>query len=371
MNLVVFTGAGAARADGIPSQPDLFARFFAIAPQSVGEGALQERLQRFLKRVFFIEFEQPVSVWPSFEEVLGVIDLAGLRREAIREILADGHPQADSVEQIRRTVVLAMAHTVSRAEPEHPAAHSTLVSALMNAGQLSETVFVTTNYDRCIEKGLTSALAAHRESLLSPVDYGLDGLIGSAPSEDSPSDRYAVYKVHGSLNWIACPVCDELQIKYASDVVARMINDAEEAACPRCGASWSPVIVPPTYYKEMSNVYLSTVWAHATSKLRTATDIVFCGYSFPDADMHVKYLVKRAQLNRDVRSEPLRVTLVNRAPSAQRNRESEELAIAANATVRSRYVRFLGTQHVKDANCSFAEFAADPIGIIERSHQPT
>jgi NAD-dependent SIR2 family protein deacetylase len=368
MNLVVFTGAGAARADGIPSQPDLFARFFTGEPQSAGERGLRERLQRFLHRVFFIDFEQPVKAWPSFEEVLGVIDLAGLRREAIREVLADGHPQADSVEQVRQTVVLAMAHTVSRSEPERPEAHSTLISELKNVGQLSETVFVTTNYDRCIEKGITSALAAHRETLLSPIDYGLDGLIGNAPSEGVPSARYAVYKIHGSLNWIVCPVCDELQIKYASDVVARMINDAEEAACPRCGASWSPVIVPPTYYKEMSNVYLSTVWTHATNKLRAATDIVFCGYSFPDADMHVKYLIKRAQLNRDVRSEPLRVTLVNRGPSAQGNRESEELAIAANAAVRSRYVRFLGSQHVRDANCSFAEFAADPIRIIERSH---
>lgn len=368
MSLVVFTGAGAARADRIPSQADLFARFFAEPPRSAGERALQERLKRFLKRVFFIDPERSNTAWPSFEEVLGVIDLAGLRREAIREILADGNPQSDSVEHIRRTVVLAMAHTVSRAEPERPATHSTLVTSLVNAGQLTETAFVTTNYDRCIEKGITNALAAHRESLTSPIDYGLDSLIANPTSELTRSARVAVYKVHGSLNWIACPVCDELQIKYASDVVARMINDAEEAACPRCGASWSPVIVPPTYYKEMSNVYLSTVWAHATDRLRTASDIVFCGYSFPDADMHVKYLVKRAQLNRDIRSEPLRVTLVNRGPSIEGDRESEQISIAANASVRDRYVRFLGTQHVRDANCPFAAFAADPIGIIERCH---
>jgi NAD-dependent SIR2 family protein deacetylase len=368
MNLVVFTGAGAARADGIPSQPDLFARFFAEEPRSDGERNLRARLASFLVSVFFIDLERAVSLWPSFEEVLGIIDLAGARGEAIRKILADGHPQAESVDDIRRTVVLAMAHTVARAEPERPQAHSKLVTSLANAGQLTETTFVTTNYDRCVEKGLASALADQRQSLASPIDYGLDGLISPPSVNGDTSDRYSVFKIHGSLNWIACSVCNELQVKYSSDVVARMIDDVEEAVCPRCGATWTPVIVPPTYYKEMSNVYLSTVWTHATTKLRAASDIVFCGYSFPDADMHVKYLIKRAQLNRDTRSDPLRVTLVNRAPSVRNSGESERLAAAANAAVESRYFRFLGTQHVRNANCSFDEFAANPVEIIQRAH---
>jgi hypothetical protein len=42
--------------------------------------------------------------------------------------------------------------------------------------------------------------------------------------------------------------------------------------------------------------------------LRKVNQVVFCGYSFPDADIHIKYLLKRAQTNRD---RPLHFTVVN------------------------------------------------------------
>jgi hypothetical protein len=45
----------------------------------------------------------------------------------------------------------------------------------------------------------------------------------------------------------------------------------------------------------MSNIYLSTVWHKADQALRDIKKFIFCGYSFPDADLHVKYLLKRMQ----------------------------------------------------------------------------
>jgi hypothetical protein len=59
-----------------------------------------------------------------------------------------------------------------------------------------------------------------------------------------------------------------------------------------------PMIIPPTYFKVMESLHLRQVWWRAEQALITADRIVFCGYSLPDADMHVKYLMKRAEVNR-------------------------------------------------------------------------
>lgn len=57
-----------------------------------------------------------------------------------------------------------------------------------------------------------------------------------------------------------------------------------------------PIIIPPTYFKEMQNVDLQRIFQKADKILRNSKKIFICGYSLPDADLHIKYLLKRAEL---------------------------------------------------------------------------
>jgi hypothetical protein len=79
--------------------------------------------------------------------------------------------------------------------------------------------------------------------------------------------------------------------------------------------------------------------------------IVFCGYSFPDADIHIKYLLKRAQSNRDM---PLKITVVNNHPGKKATDAQQE---------RYRYMRFLGNA-VEYTDKSFEQFASDPFLVL-------
>jgi len=63
-----------------------------------------------------------------------------------------------------------------------------------------------------------------------------------------------------------------------------------------CHANYQLLIIPPTFFKVMSNYYLRQIWHKAEIALRETERIFFCGYSFPDADIHIKYLLKRAEL---------------------------------------------------------------------------
>ena len=100
-------------------------------------------------------------------------------------------------------------------------------------------------------------------------------------------------KIHGSLNWLYCPVCNHIKLTPKEERAIKAFYDIEK--CEECKTPMEPVIIPPTFYKEMSNPFIQQIFLKADKVLRNAKRIFICGYSFPDADLHVKYLLKRAE----------------------------------------------------------------------------
>ena len=133
--------------------------------------------------------------------------------------------------------------------------------------------------------------------------------------------------------------------------MTRLISEYADKKCSECRTIFSPMIVPPTFYKDLNNVFLSTIWNRTDVALRKVKHIVFCGYSFPDADIHIKYLLKRAQTNREG---SLKVTVVNNHPGKDQELGEQE---------RKRFDRFLGTT-VKHTDLSFEDFSADPLTVL-------
>ena len=162
-----------------------------------------------------------------------------------------------------------------------------------------------------------------------------------------------LYKIHGSLNWLYCPICNSITITPYEGGVMRIIENIKQAKCLNCGELTIPIIVPPTYFKNMSNVFLSTVWNKSERALRESDILVFCGYSFPEADMHIKYLLKRVQTSR--LKEKLKVIVVNNHAKKRNSLREKE---------KNRYERFLG-KDVVYTEYSFEEFAKNPKKIID------
>jgi len=103
--------------------------------------------------------------------------------------------------------------------------------------------------------------------------------------------------------------------------------------------------------KDMSRVFLSSIWNRTENALRDVDHIIFCGYSLPDADMHIKYLLKRAQTNR---SGPLQFAVINDFPGKSDNMRADE---------ETRFKRFLGSG-VNYTALSFQDFANDPLASL-------
>jgi hypothetical protein len=351
MKYVVFTGAGAGKADGAPLQTELFQQFFSNAARPATRHKLAAEVSAFFERVFLVDPRVSVLL-PTFEEALGVLELAILREEGILRI---GEREAiGDLRHLRRQLILAMAATIAHDPTRIDTQHARLIRSLRDSGILDSVTFVTTNYDTLLDDAIDAEAIAENRGTGSVVDYGLSSFAAENEGQFRETRRFPCYKVHGSLNWLFCGVCNLLDITYGSTGVTRLIDDPEAARCPECGTLRTPVIVPPSYYKDISNVPLAVVWSRAFKALKEADLLVFCGYSFPDADMHVKYLLKRAQLNRESQMNPLGVALVNSHVGKPTNVVVQEHA---------RFSRFFGADNVVDTKLSFQEFATDPTKV--------
>src|SRR5262249_22198855 len=117
----------------------------------------------------------------------------------------------------------------------------------------------------------------------------------------------SLLKIHGSLNWSYCPGCDRLDLGVAES--GRTYNMLEELyqsdrldaryschgfPCPQCQTFVEPVLITPTQLKDYRNPHVRKVWTLAEQALRRAERAIIIGYSLPDDDLDVIYLIKPA-----------------------------------------------------------------------------
>ncbi len=341
MKTVIFLGAGASAADGAPIQSGLFRDYFSSSSFLNSADEMGNELKTFFLDMFRIDVngKDLLSVkFPTFEEAIGILDLAELRRESLKGYdLATRISNRNRLRAVKIHLITAMSKIIEeKLNTSGFTHHVTLVQNLSKGGLLPDTTFISTNYDILIDNALSPSsprtvdYTVSFENDLTPLDWRL---------LSSPATR--LLKVHGSLNWLHCSTCNNL----AFTPLTKGALNIEQ--CSRCTSLMTPVIIPPTFYKDMSNFFLSSIWRAAELAIRDSDRIIFCGYSFPDADMHLKYLIKRAETNR---SSPFVVSVLNDHPKKTDSERRDE---------EERYRRFL-QYPIKYQPVSFEQFAASP-----------
>ena len=137
----------------------------------------------------------------------------------------------------------------------------------------------------------------------------------------------------------------------------RLLDNIDEAKCLACDEITIPIIIPPTYFKNMTNVFVSTVWREVEKTLRESDLLIFCGYSFSDADIHIKYMIKRVQTSR--KKAPLKFMVFN---SYEGKREDSLKKVERE---KNKVLEFDTLEEFKQFDNSFEEFASDPVRFIK------
>jgi NAD-dependent SIR2 family protein deacetylase len=356
MNICIFLGAGASAAENSPIQNELFSEYFKSLKPKDFHSDMNKELYKFFKQMFNIDVindDMEKVNFPTFEEVLGLLDLAEQRRESFKNFgLETLNKKSDSIRFLRQYLILLMAKAIHKSADKNNEYHKMLVENLLEGNLLENTTFISANYDIHIDNTIASLYSKKRQHIM--LDYGIDFTNFSIKDEwrkpVEPSVK--LYKIHGSLNWLYCPICNSLTLTPYEGGVMRLLYNMKEAKCLECGEITVPIIIPPTYFKNMSNVFISTVWREVEKTLRKSDVLIFCGYSFPDADIHIKYMLKRVQSSR--KKPPLKIMVFNNYD------EKKEYSLKKEE---DRYKRFLG-EDIVYTRSSFQDFAKDPIKYL-------
>jgi hypothetical protein len=209
----IFLGAGASKAEGAPLQGELFSEYFSSQLYRGDRSLMNRELTEFFQDMFGIDVKRKDltnDMFPTFEEVLGLTDLAIMRKEAFRHFdIENRGKNSGRLRCLAQYLVFLVAKVLDAKLRNRARVHRQLVRALLDEDELLKTLFVSTNYDILIDNALTEEYA-HAD-----LDYGVEFRNFDCPDDwrrPEPGRSVLLCKPHGSLNWLFCPTCNELEI---------------------------------------------------------------------------------------------------------------------------------------------------------------
>jgi kumamolisin len=367
----IFLGAGATRACGGPLTNDILPGILDGAPVSDPTGRVP-RLQQFLQDQFHILRNGPRESYPGLPMLMSLLDTAIDRRQGL-------HPawDANSVVEIREAIEFGIFDLLEeRLMPAPTNNHWQLLDKVYPIS--TQPCVISTNYDLIVD----TAMMFLSES--RPADGALPAYhcaISTDFYRNQASHFGTLLKLHGSLNWLHCKSCQRLEFGKSTSqkflkVLNRLVGPTLEqsfltdgGACPTCQSKLRPLLVAPTHLKNYRNPHLSQVWYEAERVLRDTGRVIFVGYSLPEDDVEVIYLLKRSMAHLP----PGQITVVEYDPTLPR---------LADHPVGRRYRTLFGDGidwHPEglDAWWPMADQAGSPIstnfkreGIMDRTHTP-
>jgi len=314
---IIFLGAGATKSCDGPLTSEILP---AIHRRGALPGASRslERLRSFLEQEFHVTQESTEAEYPGLPLLMSLLDTAIDRRQDFNE-----RWNLVTVSELRQQIEFGIWDVLEEQLVRAPTNNHWELFNRLFPSDGDEPCVISTNYDLLADTTLMylsrlrsetgeAYLPDYRCSISNRVEA-----VGSPPSgvpvETPVGEPFGkLLKLHGSLNWLYCKTCRRLQLGASSsrlyaDVIQRIagpeLGDAftsDGDPCSDCGTRLRPLLVAPTHLKDYRNPHLTQVWFDAERSLRTARHVVFVGYSLPDDDVEVVYLLKRSLSRPDV-----------------------------------------------------------------------
>ena len=328
----IFTGAGASGAIGYPLTKQLLPRIrkeiasgelFADTNGTDIDAEDRSELKRLLIRLM-----------PAFERIEDkdlplVTDVFSQVEHAIESgtaLPAGDQPELrrlrDLLKQAITDVILGDYNTefnpLIEEDRQQEATMEKFVDWLQRLG--GDAGLITTNYDIGLEYELFNRVG--HDALDDTLDLGFDwrDVLTNEVRTRPRHPSFRVYKLHGSLNQLTCPLCGHVYFNrydaIADEAFRRELSDANSCICWG-NARLSLNIVAPSMVRQMLDANLLSVWRSAMEWLRTARRWYIIGYSLPPEDIAVRSLLIRAYSMRRPNEPPPDIVVVQNSDDAK------------------------------------------------------
>ncbi|MFC1587487.1 hypothetical protein ACFL54_04170 [Planctomycetota bacterium] len=285
---IVLLGAGASAGAGCPVMRGFIDLAIDFLDSNVFTKSEAEdinatlKLYRALRRNFSITEEDVENI----ETILSLADLESIVEDGpIPELSNPGI--SNSVRSFIERVITKAGRAASQTSPrwleprsDRPMVYYYLVHAL--AHQKDKVTVITLNYD-CLLEYTCYCLG---------VPFTYNHLLG---------EGVEILKLHGSINWLRCSnegCSRNLTVQISPLEYVPSGNDPNEGyidrmdkTCGSCGEKLIPVIVPPTWTKQLDKKFIQPFWKRSLDLLRQCESFVAAGYSLPTSDSHVRHLL--------------------------------------------------------------------------------
>lgn len=167
---------------------------------------------------------------------------------------------------------------------------------------------ISTNWDIILDNSLYNII--QKKTTLGVVDYCC--YVSSFDKNDNTvkpgleilgKGGYIVklLKLHGSLNWLQCPKCQRIYVKFNSKIAMNPFSNLTSPSCRHCDENFGKYkshnlisnLIMPTFIKDLSNPQYKIIWQNAGIELSEAKKIIFIGYSLPPSDFEMRQLLSR------------------------------------------------------------------------------
>lgn len=306
---VFIFGAGASKDEGLPIQEELLFNYFTNQQSDQFRPMIAEYFNDF----FSLDINNVnKNQIPTFEEALGIIEAAIDNEESFGPKYSLRY-----LHQLRTALIMAMGIAIEHCSRNANNTHERLMTALFSNRSFhqDEYSFISFNYDLLLDKALMNVL----ENDIY-VDYRINfanETIYRPPFEqwESPKDqRIQFLKPHGSFNWMHCPTCNSMYItgiKESRIFSTGYLHNVEH--CLKDKTELSCVMHPPSlFFKTHRNLYLQLIWKHTYDVLADADKVFFIGYALKHADVWMKYVLKKSQVQK-----PKEFVVINPQPKEQ------------------------------------------------------
>jgi len=330
-HIVYFLGAGASKPLGYPVtweiMPEILENLlrrdlFRLGDrQTPSEKKQEKELLASLLKIYpglrNVDPQKDPFVIPNITEVLSFVDHCYFYDIPPHPGLSDGKLTVFRQLLNRAITELLMAYEELMYTDKEQALLDAYIGPIKKEKKTSDITVITTNYDLVIDGQFKEKIKNNR------INFGI-------PYRDVDDDRillpperplFNYYKLHGSLNWLACNNCGHYYINPWGSIAHQPFRrdvDSDNTCYCSDRVRLRNVLVAPSLVRDIRDPNLLQIWKGAMEAIRTADKLIFIGYSLPAEDLAIKSIIMRGLYSRSKES-PLRVDVVQTSDKALPN----------------------------------------------------
>lgn len=312
---VIILGAGATKACGGPLTDEILpAALNGHMEHDDQKSPVADREELlYLMHKFLSEcFNVPANSYPIKKEDCPSLPMVlSMLRRSVELKQPVGNWDGMDLIKAKRAIeygIFAVIEASLRSIPPEKQFHHMLLRPLYENG--IQPSVVSLNYDVIVDNAMFSL--SDKYQAMRPPDYFVDIATELYTQFHQGGVFGALYKIHGSLNWLYCDRCKRLDLfvskgfmglrtSKALDELYYYVPFGDAYSCrgtpcrnfPQCDGFVSPILITPTYVKDYENPHIEKVWKEAERAMKNADRAVFIGYSLPTDDIEIAMLFKR------------------------------------------------------------------------------